>query len=334
MIWHLDAAPDAEAYQAIKTGVALFDHSDWGRLWISGPEGIEFLHNQSTNDIKSLQVGQGCETVFVTATAQILDLTTAYRLDQGIQLLTSPQRRQRLYQHLALLIRFSRGAQLEDQTETSTTLRLLGPASAQLLTKVGFEIDPDGSSHQINPITGTGSQGFIAYGGGFLDPGFTLWFEQREEAATLVSQLIEAGAVPASETVWLQLTMEQGRPVADFELTEHYNPIEAGLWSAVSLKKGCYVGQEVLAKQVTYHRLRHQLWGVRLQTLVEAGQEITHDDHKIGLLTRSMLTPSGYQGLAYIRTKADPQPGWKVSLNGSEGELIQLPLCQYPDLSA
>lgn len=293
---------------------------------ITSLEGIELLHNQSTNNIQALAPGQGCETVFVKATAEIIDLTTAYRWDDRILLLTSPEYRTTLRDHLKRLLMFVRGSQLIDLTDEQVVLRLVGPTSESVLKQLGITPPKELHSHDRYPIAGGDVR--VAVGSGLQEMGFILIVD-KGSVSTLWSMLIEAGAVPGQESVWQHLTIEQGRPLALQELTDTHNPIEAGLWRAISLSKGCYIGQEVLAKQVTYHRIRQTLWGIRSDQTLKAGSDVALGEQKAGSLTR--VTADGHQGLAYIRTKMNPQPGMQVTVAGISAELIELPLCSYPD---
>jgi folate-binding protein YgfZ len=98
------------------------------------------------------------------------------------------------------------------------------------------------------------------------------------------------------ETLWQQLRIEQGRPMAGAELTEDYNPLEAGLWAAVSFDKGCYIGQETIARLNTYQGVKQQLWGLTLSAAAEPGSPITHGGAKVGQLTSVVETPTGLAG--------------------------------------
>jgi folate-binding protein YgfZ len=127
------------------------------------------------------------------------------------------------------------------------------------------------------------------------------------------------------QALWESLRVEQGRPVADQELTEEHNPLEAGLWESVSFNKGCYIGQEIIARLDTYQKLKQQLWGVRLADAVEAGTPVTVEGDTIGRVTSVAETPSGPFALAYIRTKAGGA-GLKVEVGTTSGQVVELPL--------
>ncbi len=311
------------------SGGWIFDHSHWGRLVLSGAGGLEYLNNQSTNELSHLEIGQGCRTVFVTATAQILDLTTVLRTESEIWLLTSPSRRQRLREILMRTLIFVRGAKLVDRTEETVLLRLVGSQSHAALSQLGLSIPADLPAHQHLTLELNGSPIRVIGGNDLGLPGFMVVGTQ-DQAESLRQALAETDLVWGDEQIWEQLSLLQGRPEADRELTEAYNPLEAGLWSAISLSKGCYIGQEVLAKQVTYGRIRQTLWGVQLPEAVEPGTEVQIDGDKAGVLTRAGWTEEGYVGLAYIRAKFSPQIGQSVQIGGISGTLVQRPYLSYP----
>lgn len=314
---------DALALKAVQTGVALCDRSHWGSILVTGADRIRYLHNQSTNDFNRLQAGQGCDTVFVTSTARTLDLATAYVLADSVLLLVSPQRREKL---LGWLDRYIFGADqvtLQDLTATTAIFSLIGPTSSAIVEQLGGgEIinQPSGTHTVVN----CGSAAVrIAIGSGLASPGYTLMLETAQ-AATLWSQLVEWGAVPLGDRLWERLRIEQGRPAPDQELTEDYNPLEAGLWHTISFAKGCYIGQETIARLNTYQGVKQQLWGIRLSQHAEPGTVITLDGEKVGILTSITELEQGYAGLGYIRTKAGGA-GLTVQIEAQTAEVIEVP---------
>ncbi|MBD1924788.1 folate-binding protein YgfZ [Trichocoleus sp. FACHB-90] len=313
----------AAAIQAVRDSVAVCDRSHWGRIQVSDDDRIRFLHNQTTNNFQSLQPGQGCDTVFVTSTARTIDLTTAYVIEDSVLLLVSPSRRQQLIQLMDRYIFFSDKVQLKDVTEDTATFSLIGPGSDALIEKLGAGaiIGKPYASHQLFEDVR------VAVGSGLATSGYTLILSagNREK---LWEKIVEAGAVPMSDRVWEHLRIEQGRPAPDFELTEDYNPLEAGLWQTISFEKGCYIGQETIARLNTYKGVKQHLWGVRLTAPAEPGSAITVGEEKVGKLTSYTETEQGSFGLAYIRTKAGGE-GLKVQVGESQGELINVPFLTH-----
>ncbi len=314
---------DTAAVQAARSGVALCDRAHWGRIQVSGSDRLTFLHNQSTNDFNRLKPGQGCDTVFVTATARTIDLATAYVLEDSVLVLVSPARRKHILTWLDRYIFFGDNVTLVDQTDQTVAMSLIGPDSHKLLQQLGMD---DCSrlpyaSHQLIHLAGQEVR--VAVGSGLALEGFTL-ITAADSAASVWSVLVEAGAVPLGDLAWEQLRIEQGRPSPDQELTEDYNPLEAGLWQTISFNKGCYIGQETIARLDTYKGVKQQLWGIRLNQPAEPGTIITVGEEKVGTLTSVIKTDQGSFGLAYIRTKAGGA-GLAVQVGSSAGEVVDVP---------
>ena len=319
---------DAAAITATKQGVALYDRTHWGRIQISDSDRLRFLHNQSTNNFNILKPGQGCDTVFVTSTARTIDLATAYATEDAVILLVSANRRRQLLELLDRYIFPMDRVELTDLTDTTVAFSLLGPESTQLLEKLGVtELENQSyathKSIKNPPLSGDEGGVRVAVGSGLATPGYTL-IAAASDAARLWNELVKAGAVPMGDRIWEQLRIEQGRPAPDFELTDDYNPLEARLLHTITYDKGCYIGQETIARLNTYQGVKQQLWGVQLSGAVEPGTLITIGSEKVGKLTSFVKTESGYFGLAYIRTKAGGQ-GLKVQLGEIAGEVVNLP---------
>ncbi|PSB18934.1 folate-binding protein [Phormidesmis priestleyi ULC007] len=315
---------DTAALAAARSGVALYDRSQWGRIEVSDVDRIRFLHNQSTNDFKILKPGEGCDTVFVTSTARTIDLTTAYVLENSVLLLVSPNLTEKLITFLDRYIFFADKVKLADVTTQTATFSLIGSESHALLEKLGAAdlIGQPDASHRLLNLAGQDVR--VAIGSGLATAGYTL-IADVDRAAALQQSLIEAGAVAISDRTWEQLRIEQGRPMPGHELTDDYNPLEAGLWNTISFNKGCYIGQETIARLDTYNGVKQQLWGVQLNALAEPGTVVMVGAEKVGKLTSILETEKGAIGLAYIRTKANAKAGMQVTINNTQTELIDLP---------
>ncbi|MEH1847373.1 MAG: folate-binding protein [Nostoc sp.] len=322
---------DVAAIQAVKEGVAICDRSGWGRIKVSGDDRLSFLHNQSTNNFQILKPGQGCDTVFVTSTARTIDLATAYVREDAVILLVSPNRRQFLMEWLDKYIFFADKVELSDITQYTNTFSLIGPGSDAVLEKLGIGelIGQPYGSHQVYTLAP--AEGVrIAVGSGLAAPGYTLTFPYTDKA-TVWNKLLEAGAVEMSDRAWDVLRILQGRPAPDAELTDDYNPLEVGLWQTISFNKGCYIGQETIARLNTYKGVKQHLLGIRLSAPALVGSAIAVGDEKVGKLTSYTETADGYFGLGYIRTKAGGV-GLKVKVGETEGEVVEIPFVsqEYP----
>ncbi len=318
---------DKSVVQAAQEKVALCDRSHQGLLQISDVDRLSFLHNQSTNQIKNLQPGQGCETIFVTSTARTIDLVTVYVTEDTLLVSTSPGQNQSLMSWLDRYLFPMDRVKLEDISDKYAVFSLIGPQSDSLLQNMGLETlqgQPD-ATHQL--LTLAGVEVRLAVGSGLALPGYTL-IVPVSEAATVWEQLTTAGATPMGDRVWEKLRIFQGRPLPGRELTEEYNALEAGLWRAISFDKGCYIGQETIARLNTYKGVKQRLWGVKLAGETQSGVTITVAEKKVGTLTSYTETPSGFFGLAYIKTKAGGV-GLQVKVGETTGELVATPFLSH-----
>jgi folate-binding protein YgfZ len=314
----------AIALEAARTGVALYDATHWGRIQVTGGDRLQFLHNQSTNRIQPLQPGEGCETVFVTSTARTLDLVQVYVQQEDVILLTSPATRDSLITWMDRFIFPFDKVTLKNITTQTATFQCIGPQSHALLSQLGLELDPQLPLHTHRPAQIQEIPVTVAVGTGLALPGYTLRCE-IEQAAALWEPLSRAAeTVPLGERAWERLRIEQGRPAVGRELTEDFNPLEAGLWHRVSFEKGCYIGQETIARLDTYKGVKQKLWGIHLPAMVPVGAKVLLAGEPVGQLTSIVETESGAVGLAYIRTKAGGA-GLSVTLEGIVGEVVAVP---------
>jgi hypothetical protein len=323
---------DIQAIKAAEKGVALCDRSHWGLIEISGDDRLRFLHNQSTNNFNILQPGQGCETVFVTPTARTIDLATAYVTESAIFLLVSPTRCQKLVEWFDRYLFPMDKVEVKDISSEYSIFSLIGIESKNLIAKLAATTPSNVShaSHQL--ISLENLQVRVAVGSGLTTEGYTLIIPVNN-AAEVWQMLVEAGAVPIGDRSWQQLRIQQGRPAPDYELTDDYNPLEAGLWNTISFEKGCYIGQETIARLNTYKGVKQRLWGVRLNGKAELGNVVKIGDKKVGKLTSCTETNDGYFGLVYIRTKAGGV-GLKVQVGEIEGEVVEVPFLTHQDIDS
>jgi folate-binding protein YgfZ len=262
----------------------------------------------------------------VTSTARTIDLVTSYVLDDAVLLLVSPNRRQLIMQWLDRYIFFADQVKLTDITAETATFSLIGPQSHGIVEKLGAGDligQPYGNHILVDGV-------IVAVGSGLATPGYTLILPVTNKE-TLWNKILSYGAGEVSDRTWEMLRILQGRPAPDAELTDDYNPLEVGLWQTISFNKGCYIGQETIARLNTYKGVKQYLWGIHLHNAAEPGTIITIGDEKVGKLTSYTTTPDGHFGLGYIRSKAGGV-GLKVQIGETEGEIVDIPFVshEYP----
>lgn len=320
---------DEVALEAINNGAILCDRSAWGLLQITGEDRLRYLHNQSTNDFTKLKPREGCDTVFVTSTARTLDLATAYVTADAVWVLLSPNRREQLFKWLDGFIFPFDQVELKDMTTEYAIFSLIGARSATILRELGLQHLSDLSNYHHDLETIDDISFRVAAGSGIGLPGYTL-IVPVVDAGTIWSKIIATGVIPAGDRVWEQLRIQQGRPSPEKELTEDYNPLEAGLWHTLSFDKGCYIGQETIARLNTYKGVKQRLWGIKLSQGVAPGTEVMLEGKKVGVLTSYTDTAQGSFGLAYVRTKAGGK-GLQVQVGEATGTLVSVPFIRHED---
>jgi tRNA-modifying protein YgfZ len=313
--------------QSARSGVAVYDSSDWGKILVSDRDRLRFLHNQSTADFEKRRSGEGCNTVFVTSTARTIDLATGLILDDDVLLITSPNRRKYLFDWLDKYIFFADRVKLKDVTDSLASFTLMGAESASILAKLGCPALTDLSlhSHQVHHLNGIEVR--VAIGTELGLSGYRLICD-RSNASALQQAIANLGVVTVDEDAWECLRIAQGRPKPDAELTEDYNPLEVGLWDTISFTKGCYIGQETIARLNTYKGVKQYLWGIKLAGSVSVGTAITVEGEKVGVLTSCSEIDGEVKGLGYVRSKVGGV-GLKVILGDVEGEVIDLPFIRH-----
>lgn len=318
---------DSQGLKAAYDSAVICDRSHWGLLQLTGNDRLRFLHNQTTNNINALKPGQGCDTVFVNSTGRTLDLATAYVTDDAILILVSPNRHQYLMEWMDRYLFPMDKVEITDISDKNVVFTLIGSESATQLKQWGInnlaELPP--GNHRL--VTVASNSFTIAVGSGLAIPGYTL-IVPLDQGVDVWKKLIELGAIPIGDRVWEQLRIQQGRPVPDHELTEDYNPLEAGLWQAISFDKGCYIGQETIARLNTYKGVKQRLWGVKLSQEVSPGTPVILNQEKVGTLTSCIEIDQEFLGLAYIRTKAGGS-GLNIQIGEAKGEVVEVPFLTH-----
>lgn len=290
-------------YQAAQNSCVLIDSSARGRLRISGSTRLDFLHRMSTNDLLKLQIGQGAATIFVTPIARIIDRTIVYIRENDLIMLTSCEAQARVMAWLKKYIFFNDDVQIADATKELGMLSVYGPRAVETIRQiVGIDVSALDLHHWRSTNLGE-IEVLIARADpiGAKRGGFHL-IVQADKLSDVRSKLIDANATPISEETYQVLRVEAGLPEYGHELTDEIIPLEANLWSDVSFTKGCYTGQEIIARMESRQRLAKQLIGLRLESEINLPARIFADASDVGSITSSVHSPDrGWLALGYIK---------------------------------
>ena len=293
-----------EEYRAATEGVGVADRSHLGRLKVNGEDAIDLLNRLSTNKLDDLQVDEIQGTALTTNKGRIIDLLYALRQDDHLLVITAPETGRRVAEWIDFYT-FIEDVEVEDVSDETTMLSLLGADAARAFPQLA-----ELPAYASTTVT-IGDVGAIALRTDFIR-GFAcdIIVSARDRAA-LWDALTDAGAAPVGRSALELLRIERGMAGYGKELCEDYNPLEAGLIGFISFNKGCYIGQEVVARLNTYDKVQRRL--VRLSLSDDAPElpsDLLLDGRKVGALTSAVPTLEGdaFIGLGYVR-KAHAEPG-------------------------
>ena len=290
-------------YQAAQTGAVMIDASAWGRLRFTGASRLDFLHRMSTNDVAKLQSGQGAATIFTTPIARMIDRTLVYARENETLMITSRGNQTRVFQWLRKYIFFNDDVQIKDVTDSTGMISVYGAAANQAFQRISAIEVADLPLHHWREVVVAGTSILIARADPIGGGGFHLIFD-RAAHPIIWQTLIDAGVIAIGEAAYQVLRVEAGRPEFGRELGGEYIPLEAGLWADVSFTKGCYTGQEIIARMESRHKLAKQLAGLRFESEVVLPTTLFSDGHDIGTVTSVVHSPRlGWIGLGYVKTQ-------------------------------
>ncbi len=311
----------AGEHRELREGCGLLDRSERGKLALTGGERKSFLAGQVTNDIEGLEAGRGCYAAFLTHKGKMLgDLRVLAAEDDGAdpELLLDTERAT-LQALFDMVRRFKIGydVELHKRTVQRGLLSLVGPRARAV---AGAEDLPgDEHAHRAGEIAGHPVRLVVT------DVGVDVLCEADDTDAVRAA-LIAAGATPVSEDAAEILRVERGRPRYGHDVDDSTIPQEAGLNErAVSFTKGCYVGQETVARLFYRGKPNRHLRGLKLSGPAAPGAELRLGERVVGRLASSVVSPlHGPIALALVRREAAPGDTLEVE-GGASAEVVELP---------
>jgi tRNA-modifying protein YgfZ len=304
-------------YHAATEACALVDRSERGKLALTGTEAKAFLQGQVSNDVESLTPGTGCYAAFLTPKGKMLGDVRVLDADDEILLDTERVALQDLFN---MVRRFSVGyaVELHKRTVERGLVSLLGP-EAEAVAAIG-NLDAAEDSHAVIEIDGIMVRAIRT------DLGIDLLCN-AEDTEALTAALVGRGAEPVSEAVADCVRVEHGRPRYGVDLDDSVIPQEADLNDrAVSFTKGCYVGQETVARLFYRGKPNRQLRGLKLSAQAPSGAEIIFGERVVGRLGSVAESPvRGPIALALVRREAPPGSDVVVGADQVDAVVVGLP---------
>ena len=306
------------AYTALRTAAAVWTPPAAGVLRLTDADRVDFLQRMTTNDIKALRPGGSCVTVLTSPTAKIIHVFTVLADADTLWLLPAPGESAALERHLRGQIFFMDKVRVSRPENELARLRVVGPQAAAPLVQAGFTPLPtdEGGWQRIGAY-------MILKQTGYDLPGYEVIAPEEEIGAIqarLAAPVLDAASYTARR-------IELGRPAPGAELTGEYSPLEAGLGWACAENKGCYTGQEIIARQVTYDKITRSLVGLRSDTLLAAGADVALEGRTIGQVTSAAASPALQTPIALaILKRPHHAAGTVVTVDGVAATVSPLPM--------
>jgi tRNA-modifying protein YgfZ len=304
-----------EALASTRDGVVAVDRTDLATISLGGADALAYLHAVCSQHTADLRPGDATEALLLSPKGRI---EFAFRLavhDGGVLLDAAAAAAPALAERLA---RFVFRHDVTVAAPASGAVSLLGPGAGDALAAAGLPAPPPGRRAAVSPSL---AAHHAAVGVDLVGPA----------APTALRRLGQSGVAVAPTEVWELLRVERGLPAAGRELTDDVLAEEAGLLgSHVHLDKGCYPGQETVAKVHHLGQVQRRLAGLRFledgDDLPAPGTELVTDDgRRAGQLRSVVRHPElGPIGLAYVRRVVEP--GGQVLAAGHPATVVDLPL--------
>jgi folate-binding protein YgfZ len=297
-------------YELVTEGVGLVDRSDRAKFFVRGGEAAEFLQGQVSNEVVELAPGSGCYSTILTAKGK---LRTDLRLLRGDDFfwLDTEAIGHAVLRHMLQTYSVGRDVQWEDATADHAILSLIGPQADGLA-----EPPPGAAEHSL---TDTGEGLWVR-----TDLGLDLLVGAAKADEWRDRLGVEPVSLEAAECV----RIESGRPRLGYDMDAETMPQEAGINDrAVSFTKGCYVGQETVARLHYRGKPNRHLRGLQLSEPAERGSDILLGERVVGRVGSTTVSPRlGPIALALVRREAEP--GNPVTINGAGAVVVELPFAR------
>ena len=328
-----------EAITAAREHAALFDMTGLrGLVEVTGEDRVRWLDGMISGDVNHLEEsgdGAGCYATLLTNRGAIIaDLHVAKR-GECFVLESLASEIPRIVEALDRLL-IADDVTLTDQSGESVTLGLEGRAAREILASAAGDDVP--APEQWGALRVGEMDVEVAAFGWSGEPAYQLRVAETDRAAVEAALDAAAGGTLArgDEAALEILRIEAGVPALGRELDEEVLPPEARLERAIATDKGCYVGQEIVARLRARGQVNHLLVGLDLD-VAEApveGTELTGGERKTGELTSVAISPrAGTIALGYVR-REHAEPGTELTLDGGRARVVALPFVPVGESTA
>jgi len=326
-----------EQYRALREQAGVIDRSARGRLLLTGADRRTYLQGLLTNDIEALSPGTGCYAALLTAQGRMLADMRVLELGDAVSIDIEPATTALVRDTLEQFV-FSEDVQVRDVTSAVAEIGVFGPAAASVIgaALAGPSDDPTPAPStallQSMPVFANGRWPFrdaivtVVRSDDIGVPGFDLFIDAAI-SDDLSTALRASGAVEVGDETANVTRVEAGRPVFGTDMDEDTIPLEAGIEErAISLTKGCYVGQEIIIRVLHrgHGRVARRLVGLTVNgqgTVPQTGDRIRSGEREIGRITSATFSPALNHPIALGYVHRDFQePGTNVTIATAPNE--------------
>lgn len=301
-----------QAYQAALEAVLVVEHDQPGVLIVHGADRLGLLHRMSTNDVAEMRPFEARRTVFTDPVGRTIDLVTVLHAADRSVLVGSPGRAERLRDWLQKHIFFQDEVTLELPGEGWTLWGLYGPQADQLAVELATQAGLPTSDSGRLPAADEYAAGDATYAwrtGAPLNGCSVLTADDQVH-----QWLAKRGGQAVDRQAYEVLRIEAGLPAPDKEMLEDSIPLEIGLRPAIDFDKGCYVGQEIIARMDSRDQLAKQLMRLRLDGEASVGSALVLGDRTVGTITSVAHSPQhGWIGIGSVRSRAAQETELQVA---------------------
>ncbi|MFT5194846.1 MAG: folate-binding protein YgfZ [Cellvibrionaceae bacterium] len=273
-----------------------------GFLRVSGASRLDLINRMSTNQVSLLKPGQGAATVLTTDISRIIDRLIIYADETTAIAMTGEQNDDNIGRYLMRFVFYNDDFSIQPITNQFTACFVYGAGSAQNLNEIsGLELNL--SLHSWVKATINKIELTIHATDPLEQEGFMLLFPIEDEEKVM-SALVGVGSQPITDEQFDALRIEAVQPRLRYEMTGDYIPLETGLWDDVSFTKGCYTGQEIIARMDSRGKIARKLVQLDFDSEnmapLETGATITANGKPAGAITTSV----GQRALGYVKSSA------------------------------
>jgi folate-binding protein YgfZ len=307
---------------AVREGAGVFDLRDRGLIAVSGPLRQKFLHGILSNDVQSRAAGQGVRASLMDVKGHLVAFLRVLVDASEIVIEVAGDRTAAVE---ALLVHYRVAAPVRFRRDDAAVLGLVGARAAAVLAAVGAPVPDAPESHAVGSIAEAAIR--VIRAGDLPAGGFVLHVPPAQRDS-VVDALTRAGAVAIDQATMDALRIEDGRPWYGPDVTDENLLHETTLISEYhSPTKGCYVGQEVIARlDARGGNVNKLLRGLRLETAAAAGDAISAAGKEVGRITTAGVSPAlGAIAMGYVHRTA-AEPGTTVEVGGRPAIVARLPL--------